>query len=144
MAVKYINGVVTKLATLLLPKYIAEEKGYLGYINRDIMVSVYENYHKSLCWKNLVIKVKERDNYICRECGADRNNKKIMVHHTSYENWGMGDRHEENDCISLCPKCHNKVHRENTVEVPFFATRSAGSEMRESVMTRILWSGPGF
>ena len=86
-----------------------------------MMRQVFARYIESKEWKAVVKAVRLRDFDQCQDCGELRG--KLYVHHTSYDNWGYGDIREINDCILVCQKCHNKRHRNFSVDVPFWANR---------------------
>ena len=55
--------------------------------------------------------IRNRDNYTCQCCG--KKNIRLEVHHIIYRsNDGTND---ENNLITLCEKCHNKVHNEKLI-----------------------------
>jgi len=96
----------------------------LGVLNNEyryMMRQVFAQYIDSREWKEVVKAVKFRDNNACRDCGQTEG--KLIVHHTDYDNWGYGDQREINDCVLVCIKCHNKRHRNYSVDVPFWANR---------------------
>jgi len=112
-----------------------KEYGELDY--RVAFRELYHYYQDSKYWKILVKAVRERDNNRCVDCGQTEG--KLIVHHTNYDNWGYGDIREINDCVLVCEKCHNKRHRDNSVKVPFWATRNGGlSRQREKEMFKAL------
>ncbi len=55
--------------------------------------------------------VKERDNNTCRICS---NNKKLTAHHIIEAKDNPNLRFEINNGITLCEKCHIKIHRNNS------------------------------
>jgi hypothetical protein len=54
--------------------------------------------------------IRKRDNYICMLCGVhqERLSRALDVHHINYDK----NLHLLQNGISLCSKCHNKIHRE--------------------------------
>ena len=52
-----------------------------------------------------------RDQYKCQLCNMK--NTKLEVHHIIYRSKGGTD--DENNLITLCSSCHNKIHSENMV-----------------------------
>lgn len=52
-------------------------------------------------------KAKERDEYICRKCGAPG----TEVHHVLYRRNYPHLKFESNNLITLCNKCHRMAHR---------------------------------
>lgn len=101
---------------------VYDKEGWCGYIYRDLLQDIYVLYQSSALWRDVVSAVKERDGRLCTKCGEMP--KKGVVHHLSYQNWGKGDQEEIDDCTYLCVPCHNKEHRNMTVEVPFWANRN--------------------
>jgi hypothetical protein len=93
-----------------------------GLDYRLAMRELYICYQGSKYWHEVVKAVKERDNNTCRDCG--KKDCKLIVHHEKYDNWGYGDFREIKDCVLLCEKCHNKRHRNFSVDVPFWASRN--------------------
>lgn len=65
---------------------------------------MHQQYLKTSAWRELRVKVLERDNYICCRC---KTNPATEVHHKTYERWM-----EEllTDLESLCEICHEAHH----------------------------------
>jgi len=63
--------------------------------------------------KRLKLKIKQRDNYTCQECGHKQKDLKygLCIHHIDYNK----KNNKENNLISLCFNCHAKTNfkREN-------------------------------
>jgi len=102
--------------------YLIKKLKDIGLDYRLAMRELYIHYQNSKNWHEVVKAVKERDNNTCRDCG--KKDCKLIVHHESYDNWGYGDFREIKDCVLLCEKCHNKRHRNFSVDVPFWASRN--------------------
>lgn len=71
----------------------------------DFPRGYYEFYMKTERWKE---KRKTRlllDFFRCSICGTAKN---LQVHHVNYEN--VGNENLEEDLVTLCRKCHAKVH----------------------------------
>lgn len=118
---------------LIFPLY--KNGTFHGYIYRDVMREVYEAYHGSYIWREVVKAVRERDEGRCRKCGLVPDEG--ITHHTSYENWGKGDSYEIGNCIYLCKSCHNAEHnKQDQLDVPFWARRSTG-EVRSEIMHKL-------
>lgn len=88
---------------------IGEFKGYkwskknnVDRINKKLYKN-YKKFLKSFEWHYIRNKVLKRDNYVCVYCGS----KAIQVHHKKYGVWGS---EKIKDLISLCGKCHKKIH----------------------------------
>lgn len=64
-------------------------------------------------FENVKQYVRERDNYTCQICKADTIKKGIglEVHHIIPRSYGGSNK--PSNLISLCKKCHNKVHSNN-------------------------------
>jgi len=57
---------------------------------------------------NLKESIRERDNYICQECGMhqDEDNKKLDIHHIDYNKYNLNP----SNLITLCRSCHAKTN----------------------------------
>ena len=64
----------------------------------------HSDYIRSKNWKKLRLKVFERDNKWCQDCGVV---EATEVHHLHYRNY-LNEKME--DLISLCRICHGKRH----------------------------------
>jgi len=58
-------------------------------------------------WKLLSRKIKKRDGFKCAICGSDVN---LQVHHKKYKKGLMAWEYSDSDLITLCGKCHKKIH----------------------------------
>ena len=67
----------------------------------------YDEYINSIAWKKKRGQRIKIDHYHCQMCGAT--NVLLNVHHITYESFGNEDM---KDLITLCPACHERVHRE--------------------------------
>lgn len=97
--------------------YISIKKFEQGYRDKSVAYFVAMNYKENR-WKHKRECILKRDKYLCKECL--RFGKRIdadMVHHIwpveyypEYEwcNWNL---------ISLCNKCHNKMHDRDSHEL---------------------------
>lgn len=67
-------------------------------------------YLKSLKWAQIKDYVRERDNYICANCGANMVSDlyNLHTHHLTYDR--LGEENPETDLILLCSTCHHKEH----------------------------------
>lgn len=54
-------------------------------------------------------KVLFRDNHICQACSGKSKDSKLEVHHIIFRSNGGSD--EEDNLITLCKTCHDKVHK---------------------------------
>ena len=71
----------------------------------------YQEYLQSAEWKNTRDKVLYRDHFMCQGCLEVR---ATQVHHLSYKNIGNEFLFQ---LISLCDKCHERIHNANNIEV---------------------------
>jgi 5-methylcytosine-specific restriction endonuclease McrA len=102
---------------------------------------LYMAYQRSKYWNKVVQEVRLRDNNRCRDCGQTKG--KLIVHHTNYDNWGYGDYEEMKDCVLVCQKCHDKRHRYNSINVPFWAWRNGESSRQEEIQNKETINGFG-
>lgn len=100
------NGVEwISTATEILEKHGAIlRKSILTSPNEEGVKRNYRKYLKSERWKELKDKALERDHFLCIKC----NRKAQVVHHKDYERLGSPD--EIHTLVSLCHKCHKKIH----------------------------------
>lgn len=73
-------------------------------LNNKILYQRGPNYG----YANTRAYVLARDNYICRNCKGKSKDKKLEVHHIIPQSNNGSD--EENNLITLCKTCHDKVH----------------------------------
>lgn len=67
----------------------------------------YSRYRRSTHWRELRLKVLERDGYRCQGCKATAQQKVLEVHHKTYRRVG---RERMEDLITLCQRCHATEH----------------------------------
>lgn len=61
-------------------------------------------------WQKLRLKVLQRDNWACSECGDQ--DETLVVHHVSYyEDFHNPWDYNENELLTLCQICHDEAHR---------------------------------
>ncbi len=108
-------------------------KRFPNFDYRVAMRQLFVFYNTSKSWEYVVKAVRTRDKNKCVDCGET--GRVLIVHHTSYDSWGLGDWREIEDCVLVCRICHNKRHWNNSVEVPFWASfkRERTKEMEESI-----------
>ena len=73
-----------------------------------------EEYNKLLQtpqWKECRQKILKRDNYTCQKCGSIKN---LQVHHLKYIKDRNPWEYPNKLLITLCGKCHTKIHAEQT------------------------------
>jgi len=64
----------------------------------------YEAYIQSPEWKQMAVRIRERQGNRCKLCGRD---SALDVHHHTYSRLG----HErDGDLVGLCRRCHEKLH----------------------------------
>lgn len=75
----------------------------------------YKKFYKSREWKRLRDYVLKRDNYICQECIKEN---KITtcntVHHIVEVREDFSKALSEDNLLTLCHECHNKIHKRFT------------------------------
>lgn len=74
---------------------------------------MYYNYLHSEKWREKRRLALKRDGYRCQMCGTGIN---LNVHHISYAN--LGTDAEMDDIVTLCEKCHEKVHVKDLEKKP--------------------------
>jgi len=115
---------------------IGKLKEYPKFDYREAMRALYYSYQDSKGWDHVRKEVMARDNSRCVDCGQTEG--KLIAHHTSYDNWGLGEIREVDDCVLVCLKCHNKRHRDNPAGVPFWARQNSGpSKEREKGINKM-------
>jgi 5-methylcytosine-specific restriction enzyme A len=73
------------------------------------------NFYKTTRWKSKREKVLKRDEYRCRECRRyGKTTEATTVHHINPLLVRPDLRLESWNLISLCGKCHEKMHDRNT------------------------------
>lgn len=69
------------------------------------------DFYKSTKWKAKRINILKRDNYLCRECiRYGKTTGATTVHHVKPLEFNYDLRLDSNNLISLCGKCHDKMH----------------------------------
>lgn len=71
---------------------------------RNLFLNEHNVYLKSDQWRQLRLKILERDRYICQSCLTE---KATQVHHLTYERW---KKEAAFDLTSVCDKCHERIH----------------------------------
>jgi len=80
--------------------------------------NVWDKYTSKIAgtgWAKVRLKVLDRDNYTCQNCGED-NRSKLMVHHLDWRGKRRNVPSKEwnnkmSNLQTLCFKCHNGIHR---------------------------------
>lgn len=68
----------------------------------------YSEQLKDERWRTLRLEVLKRDKYECQLCMSKTTN--LCVHHKKYVNNKKAWEYPLNYLITLCDKCHNKIH----------------------------------
>ena len=62
-------------------------------------------------WKELAKSILKRDNYHCRKCNSPHTSEsKLIIHHIKKWSHFPELRFEPKNLITLCEKCHKKIH----------------------------------
>jgi len=73
------------------------------------------NFYKTTRWKSKRIKVLKRDEHLCRECKRyGKRTEATTVHHMHPLLERPDIRLESWNLLSLCGKCHEKMHDRNS------------------------------
>lgn len=72
----------------------------------------YEEFLQTDYWKLVSEQARINAHYKCQLCGC--NDKKLNVHHNTYEHRGEEFKHME-DLICLCEDCHNFYHKKDDI-----------------------------
>lgn len=73
------------------------------------------NFYKSYAWRHKRERVLRRDGYLCCECRRyGRSTAATTVHHIEPLKDKPGLRLEGSNLISLCNKCHERMHDRDT------------------------------
>lgn len=68
-------------------------------------------FYKTIKWKNKRQNILKRDNYLCQECKRyGKTTGATTVHHIKPLEFNYDLRFDNNNLISLCSKCHDKMH----------------------------------
>lgn len=80
---------------------------------RELKEMKYEDFLQTDYWKMVSEQARINAHYKCQLCGC--NDKKLNVHHNTYEHRGEEFKHME-DLICLCEDCHNFYHSKAFLE----------------------------
>lgn len=69
----------------------------------------YRTYIKSKEFKEIKRRVEERDNYKCRVCGSNNEERTLTCHHITYKHL-YNEKEYLEDLITLCNICHKAIH----------------------------------
>lgn len=69
--------------------------------------------YKNPRWKRKRKNILKRDNYMCQECKRyGRRTEATTVHHKKHTDEFPELAYEDDNLVSLCEACHNKMHPE--------------------------------
>jgi 5-methylcytosine-specific restriction endonuclease McrA len=85
-----------------------ENQSGLFYFNREDAMAAYAELFKDPRWQKMRLKVLERDNYACVECGDTKNT--LHVHHWYYKKGKKPWEYPEHSLSTLCGMCHDYAH----------------------------------
>jgi 5-methylcytosine-specific restriction endonuclease McrA len=71
---------------------------------------MYEDKLLDCRWLAKSKSIKQRDFYTCTKC---RSNQRLEVHHKIYVSGRQPWEYEDRYLVTLCNKCHSKVHENN-------------------------------
>jgi hypothetical protein len=77
---------------------------------KELSALSYDEYLQTPYWRELRLKVLNRDGHCCRLC---RSTDQLEVHHNTYERRGM---EELDDLVTLCKKCHQNFHDNRSIK----------------------------
>lgn len=80
-------------------------------VKHETSYSRYSGYIQSSHWKDIRRQRLAMDGFQCSICGTAKN---LEVHHLTYERLGHEDL---DDLVSLCKRCHAKVHEKDRKKV---------------------------
>lgn len=85
---------------------------------RDYLKKWNKKFYKTYTWETKRKEILKRDNFECQMCkGEGLYSKATTVHHVKhydkFPELGLTD----DNLISLCASCHNKVHPERNFEI---------------------------
>ena len=70
-----------------------------------------KDFYKSTKWKAKRTNILKRDDYLCQECKRyGKTTGATTVHHIKTLEHNLELRLDNNNLISLCSKCHDKMH----------------------------------
>ena len=80
---------------------------------RELKEMKYEDFLQTDYWKMVSEQARINAHYKCQLCGCK--DKKLNVHHNTYEHRGEEFKHME-DLVCLCEDCHNFYHNKDFLE----------------------------
>lgn len=101
--------VTRRIKDEFIERFVAFDGGFPVDEAKSIILRMpYSEFLKTPYWKSIAETVKDRDGNKCKRCGS---NKRLHVHHLSYQHHGDELNHLE-DLVTLCRTCHKEVHDE--------------------------------
>lgn len=89
-------------------------------LDKKLWERIRQKYTSTKKWKSVVERVADRDGHRCRLCTSTEH---LICHHSTYEHFMEGGELEENDCITVCNRCHMSIHRRKSVRKYFDETK---------------------
>ncbi len=80
----------------------------MGLKKKENKTQKAQKYIQSKKWNIKRKSVLDRDNYICKRCGAF--DIRLSVHHKTYKNHY---KEKQDDLISVCDQCHTELHQKH-------------------------------
>jgi len=77
--------------------------------SQQIFNATAPEFYNMAEWREIRIKVLERDDNRCKTCGF--NGKGLHVHHIEYKR--NGGNEDMNNLITMCNQCHMRIHGQN-------------------------------
>jgi 5-methylcytosine-specific restriction endonuclease McrA len=76
--------------------------------------------HRGVNWAQIAEEIRERDGYVCAECGSRQLERRHDVHHIIPWRFfdDMDKANDHDNLITLCRSCHSKQESHNWIEVP--------------------------
>lgn len=93
--------------------------------------AIYSDLLQNEKWKCFREKIKSRDNFQCKWCGAQKN---LAVHHKYYLKLPNNDfvqpwEYPDDALITLCKKCHEKAHKKYNNKV-YYITKEKYNQLK--------------
>jgi hypothetical protein len=88
-------------------------KSDYSYIGNFFKKMKYKDFLNTLYWRIISKCIRELAHNKCQVCGEKE--KKLNVHHNTYEHHGFEITHTE-DLVCLCEECHHLYHENNKIK----------------------------
>lgn len=79
-------------------------------ILEEPIMSKWSSAFRDSRWQQKRLKIMERDNWTCCNCGAKGEGVTLNVHHMYYEKNKSPWEYDDETLITWCEKCHKKIH----------------------------------